>query len=137
MLDGRALEADAHAIGFAGFAIFGFDEGLAATGAEIVVLRAPHDADGAAAIVESGAELALVRRRRLVGGERQRIACRELASLEAADAGARIGRQAAHEVWQGEAARDGEVGGARTLAHADAPLLAALQPMAAIGLHRL
>src|SRR5258708_10171883 len=111
MLDRRALEADAHAIGFLGYAVFGFDECLAAAGAEIVFLRPPHDADRAPAIVEGAADLALFTRQRLINGERQYIACRKPAPLEAADAGTRIIRQAAHEALQGEAARDGEVGG--------------------------
>src|SRR5690349_7869358 len=100
MLDGRSLESDAHAIGFLGDAIVRLHEGAPAPVAEIVVLRSPDDAYRSAAVVERLRQPLLVARRRLLAGERQHVAGRELAAFEAADAGARIGRQAAHERGQ-------------------------------------
>src|SRR5689334_5591380 len=97
MLDGRALEADAHAVSFLGDTVVGADEGRAALLAEIVLLRSPHDAHRPVAIVERCGELALLARRRVVEPERQAVVRLQLAALEAADAGARVGRKAAHE----------------------------------------
>ena len=91
MLDGWALEADSHAIGFLGDAIVGVDERAAADLREILFLRSPDDANGPAAVVEGRREPALVAVRRLVARERQGISGRELAAFEAADAGAAVG----------------------------------------------
>jgi hypothetical protein len=79
----------------------------------------------------------LVAGRRLVEGDRQVVAGGKLAALEAADAGARIGRQAAHERAERQAAGHREIGGVRTLDHADPQDLAALQEMRAVRFERL
>src|SRR5262245_49109741 len=114
MLDGRALEADAHAVRLLGDAILGLHEGLAATRAEIIVLRSPHDTDRTAAVVEWRAEPPVVPGRRMCELERQHVADGKLATLEAADPGASVGRKAAHERGQRQAARDREIGGGRS-----------------------
>ena len=61
----------------------------------------------------------------------------KLAALEAADPGAGISRQAAHERRQGETAGDREIGRARSLDHPHAQDLSALQQIRAIRLERL
>jgi hypothetical protein len=82
VLDRRALEANAHAIGLLGDAVVGLREGAAAARAEMVVLRPPDDADRPAAIVEGLAKLLLAAGRRLIAGERHAIALRALPALK-------------------------------------------------------
>ncbi len=137
MLDHGTLEADAHAIGFLGNAILRFHERAAAGLAEVIVLRSPDDAYRTAAIVEGLRQLAFVDGGDARPRERQHVASGELAAVEAADAGARVGGQAAHEGRQLETARHREIGRARPVDHAHAQRLAALQEMAAIRLDRL
>ena len=100
----------------------------------MIFLRAPDNADRPGAIVEGSGELAVVAGRCVVARKGQGIASGQLAAIEAADAGPRIGRETAHEGGQREATGDRKICGAGPLDHAEPQSLAALQQMAAVGL---